>query len=154
MPSALERREVVSSYLAKECAEVRVLGPFEDHSLLQLHVNRIGVVPKHAPGQWRSIVDLSYPEGKSVNDGISKPWCSLSYIAVDTVARAVAQKGQRAHLAKIGIKSAYRMLPVHPDNCWLLGMGWEGMLFVDTALPLALGQPPSYSRLLQTLLNG
>ena len=31
MPSALERREVVSVHLAKECTEGRVLGPFEEH---------------------------------------------------------------------------------------------------------------------------
>ena len=142
MPSALERREVVSSYLARECAEGRVLGPFEEHSLPQLHVNRIGVVPKHAPGEWRLIVDLSYPEGHSVNDGVAKDWCSLSYISVDTAARAVAQKGQRAQLAKIDIKSAYRMLPVHPDDCGLLGMRWEGMLFVDAALPFGLRSAP------------
>ena len=142
MPSALERREVVSSYLAKECTEGRVLGSFEERSLPQLHVNRIGVVPKHAPGQWRLIVDLSYPEGLSVNDGICKQWCSLSYISVDTAARVVAQKGQRAQLAKIDIKSAYRMLPVHPDDRWLLGMRWEGALFVDAALPFGLRSAP------------
>ena len=138
----MERGEVVSAYLAKECAEGRVLGPFEEHSLPQLHVNRIGVVPKHAPGEERLIVDLSYPEGYSVNDGVSKPWCSLSYISVDTAARVVAQKGQRAQLAKIDIKSAYRMLPVHPDDHWLLGMRWEGMLFIDAALPFGLRSTP------------
>ena len=94
MPSALERREVVSLYLAKECAEGRVLGLFEEHSLPQLYINRIGMVPKHTPGEWRLIVDLSYLEVHSVNDGVAKDWCSLSYISVDTAARAVAQKGQ------------------------------------------------------------
>ena len=68
--------------------------------------------------------------------------CSLSYISVDTAARAVAQKGQRAQLAKTDIESAYRMLPIHPDDRGLLGMRWEGMLFVDTALPFVLRSAP------------
>ncbi len=33
MQSAKERRAVISAYLAKECAEGRVLGPFDEQSL-------------------------------------------------------------------------------------------------------------------------
>ena len=43
---------------------------------------------------------------------------------------------------KIDIKPAYHMLPVHPDNCWLLGMQWEGALFIETALPFGLRLVP------------
>ena len=60
------------------------------------------------------------------------------YLSVDTAARVVAQKGRGAQLAKIDIKSAYRMHPVHPDDRWLLDMRWEGMVFVDAALPFGL----------------
>ncbi len=37
------------------------------------------------------------------------------------------------------VKSAYRNVPVHPDDRWLLGMLWEG---VDTALPFGLRSAP------------
>ena len=57
-------------------------------------------------------------------------------------ASVVAQKGQGAQLAKIDIKSDYPMLSVHPDNHWLLGMQWDGMLFIDTALPFGLRSAP------------
>ena len=142
MPSAMEGRLVVSAYLAKECAEGRVLGPFDEHLLPQLHVSRLGVVPKHSPGQWRIIVDLSSPEGRSVNDGISKDLCSLSYVSVAKAAEAVSRMGPGALLAKVDIRSAYRMLPIHPDDRWLLGMQWEGELFVETALPFGLRSAP------------
>eukprot|EP00731_Ephydatia_muelleri_P032810 Em0024g354a len=37
----------------------------------EVALRRSGVVPKgHATGKWRLITDLSYPPGKSVNDGI------------------------------------------------------------------------------------
>ena len=78
MQSAAVCRSVVNAHLAKECAEGRVLGPFNESVVPQLHVSRPGVVPKHLPGQWRLIVDLSSPKGHSVNDGISKDLCSLS----------------------------------------------------------------------------
>ena len=34
------------------------------------------------------------------------------------------------------------MLPIHPDDRWLLGMRWEGSVFVDTALPFGLWSAP------------
>ena len=146
MTLAREGWLVVSEYLAKECAESRVLGPFDKHTLPQLHVSRLGMVPKHSPGQWGLIVDLSSPEGHSINDGIRKDLCSLSYISVTKAAEAVSRMSHDALLAKVDIRSTYRMLPIHPDDRWLLGMQWEGKLFVNTFLPLALGQPQSYSQ--------
>ena len=41
-------------------------------------------------------------------------------------------------MAKVNIRSAYRTVPVNPEDWWLLGMQWEGGLFVDTTLPLGL----------------
>ncbi len=142
MLSAREGEEIISAYLAKECAEGRVLGPFPEQFLPQLHVSRLGVVPNHTPGQWRLIVDLSSPDGRSVNDGISKPLYSLSYVSVNTAAEIVARTGRGSLLAKVDVKSAYRMLPIHPDDRWLLGMRWEGNLFVETALPFGLRSAP------------
>ena len=43
------------------------------------------------------IVGLSSPEDSSVNDGIAKADCSLSYIKVDNVAEAAAKLG-REHI--------------------------------------------------------
>ena len=48
------------------------------------HVSRFGVIPKnHQPDIWRLIIDLSHPKGYSVNDGIPKDLCSMSYITTD-----------------------------------------------------------------------
>ena len=82
-----------------------------------------GVIPKrHSPGKWRLILDLSNPSGSSVNDGINPELCSLSYISVDDVARVVALLGRGTMLGKTNIKSAYRIIPVHPADRLLLGM--------------------------------
>ena len=65
----------------------------------------IGIIPKkNKPGKWRLIVNLSSPEGASVNDGIAKESCSLSYISVDMVADRVLTVGQGALLAKMDVK--------------------------------------------------
>ena len=41
-------------------------------------------------------------------------------------------------LAKLDLKEAYRMVPVHPQDRVLLGMHWKGETYVDAALPFGL----------------
>ena len=142
MRSALEHADVVREYLAKECALGRVLGPFDPVCLPDIHVSRFGVIPKGTSGQWRLILDLLSPDGHSVNDGINSEICSLSYVTVDDAAKAILLEGSGALLAKVDIKSAYRIVPVHPEDRSLLGMRWDGALYVDAALPFGLRSAP------------
>ena len=50
--------------------------------------------------------------------------------------------GQGSLLAKLEIKSAYRMVPVSPQDQHLLGLEWRGMVFCDQALPFGLRSVP------------
>ena len=43
--------------------------------------------------------------------------------------------GRGTRLAKVDIKSAYRIVPVHSEDRALLGMLWDGALYVDSVLP-------------------
>ena len=143
MPSAREHPDVVSRYVKEEVRGGRILGPFPRGSIVGLHLNRLGVIPKgHTPGQWRLITDLSFPEGTSVNDGINPDLCSLQYITVDEVARAALVLGPGALLAKLDIRAPYRLVPVHPDDCPLLGFQWQGAHYVDGMLPFGLCSAP------------
>ena len=142
MQSAREHPEVVREYLAKERAEGRVLGPFPPSSLPGVQVSRFGVIPKKGKNKWRLILDLSSPEGRSVNDGIPADLCSLSYVSVDDAARAIVGAGRGALLAKVDVASAYRIVGVHPEDRLLLGMLWDGGLYVDTVLPFGLRSAP------------
>ena len=84
MKSALE--QVVESYLGAECEAKRLVSPLKSGEFPQVQTSPFGVIPKSEPGKWRLIVDLSSPRGKSVNDGISKELCSVSYLSIDEVA--------------------------------------------------------------------
>lgn len=79
---------------------------------------------------------------QSVNDGICKSLCSLSYVTVVEAAQAVVGMGKGALLAKVDVKSAYQNVPIHLHNRWLMGMLWEGSLYIDTALPFGLRSAP------------
>ena len=105
-----------------------------------LHINRMGVVPKgHTPGRWRLITDLSHPVGVSVNDGIQSELCSLRYTSVESAAAAAQRLGRGALLAKLDIKG---LVPVHPQDRYLLGVEWGGAFYVDGALPFGLRSAP------------
>ena len=49
---------------------VRLLAPFSAPPIRKLHFNRFGLVSKSEPDQWRMMIDLSFPSGFSVNEGI------------------------------------------------------------------------------------
>lgn len=129
----------MADYIRKEVTLGRMIGPLHTNVVQFVHRNRIGVVPKgHTTGKWRLITDLSFPPGYSVNDGIDPALCSLSYVSIDSVAVVVASLGAGSLLAKIGIESAYRLVPVHPDDRLLLGIEWEGQIYCDAMLPFGL----------------
>ena len=139
MPSTAEHDDVVSDYIDVELRKKRLLCPYSIEEFAGGQINRIGAIPKgHTPGKWRIITDLSFPAGGSVNDGIDPELCSLSYVSVDDVASSTAGLRRGALLAKIDIESAYRLVPVHPDNRYLLGIQWKGKIVVDGMLPFGL----------------
>ena len=142
MPSAAQHHSVVTDYVANESKIGRFHGPLPKPQP-GLHINRFGVIPKgHTPGKWRLITDLSFPPQRSVNDGIDPALCSLSYVSLDTVAAAAAALGPGALMAKVDIESAYRLIPVHPEDCRLLGVEWENQCYYDTKLPFGLRSAP------------
>ena len=84
------------------------------------------------------ILNLSFPAASSVNDRVSKELSSLCLASVDDAAYIIATLGRRTELAKMDIAHAYRNVPVHPDDWFLLGMQWGNVVFLDTALPFGL----------------
>ncbi len=145
LSSVQQQPEVVQDYLDREQGNGRVftVGKAGQAEALGVHRSPFGVIPKKGkPGCWRLIVDLSSPEGSSVNDGISADLSSLSYTSVDEVMRKVLEVGRGALMAKADIKQAYRNIPVHPEDRGLLGMQWKGQLLVDGCLPFGLRSAP------------
>ena len=110
MLSAQEHTQVIRDYLATECAEGRVVGPLTPAWAQAMQISRFGVIPKGSNGKWRLILDLSSPDGASVNSGIDKGLCSLTYASVDEAARHVIQLGWGALMVKVDIKVAYQLV--------------------------------------------
>ena len=141
-PSANEHPAVISEGLTTEVHNGRLAGPFNPADYPYVHISSLGAVPKKHSDKWRLILDLSHPPGSSVNDGISKPLCSLTYMRVQDAVRKILEFGQGCYLAKIDIESAFRNVPVHPHDRQLLGMIWNQQLYIDTVLPFGLRSAP------------
>ena len=99
------------------------------------------------------IVDLSHPPGFSVNDGIPKHLRSLQYVTIDDAIHQVIKLGPGTLLAKADIKSAFRLLPVHPADRQLLQMTWKGFVYLDTCLPFGLRSAPKLFNIAADLLQ-
>ena len=80
--------------------------------------------------------------GLSVNDGIDEKLSSLSYVSVDDIVNTILSLGQGTMRAKIDVRNAYRVIPVHPEDRMLLGMSWKGKVYVDATLPFGLRSAP------------
>lgn len=144
MKSALEHPKVVSDYLDQEKALNRmVVVSQEELPYINCHISPFGVIPKKSkPGHWRLIVDLSSPENASVNSGIDKDMCSVSYVTLDKIVDQIIDLGLGTLMAKVDIKQAYRIIPVHPDDRYLLGVQWQGEVLLDKVLPFGLRSAP------------
>ena len=143
MSSAIKNATIIDDYLKKEVDLLNILGPFPSISVPAVHINRFGVIPKkHQPGKWHLITDLSFPEGASVNDTIDPALCSLKYISVEQVAERTILLGKGSLIAKIDIKSAYRLIPVSPADRHYLGTEWKENIYIDAKLPFGLGSAP------------
>ena len=143
LKSASQHPDVIDKYLSAEVAHRRVAGPYPNPPLPSLQTSPFGVIPKrHQPGKWRLILDLSSPQGASVNDGIPKDPFSMRYISVDDAIRSLVDIGPGALMAKLDVQAAYRNIPINVSDRHLLGIYWRDSFYVDLVLPFGLRSAP------------
>ena len=120
MPSVSSQPQAIREYMADKCAVGHILGPLKAESVPGLQVNKFGLISKKIPGEWRLIVDLSSPEGYSVNDGVYNHLCSLKYISVDD-ALAVIRAGPGSSLGQSGHPESLSHGPSPPSRLSAVG---------------------------------
>ena len=134
----------IAKYLKKECSANRIAGPFSVNPLsVPLMLSPVNTVPKTGSDERRVIVDLSWPEGFSVNSGISKEFymgeqVDLHYTSVEEICQLVLNVGPGALIYKRDLRHAYRQIPIDPRDYRYLGYFWEDHVYFDSVL--AMGQ--------------
>ena len=136
--SATKFPEHIDKYLATEIEYGAILGPFKEYPF-PCHVSPFLTREKPHSENMRVILDLSFPVGQSLNDGVSKDkylntYFELNYPSVDTIVNSLKSLGPGALLYKIDISRAFRHISIDPGDLDLLGIKHEH-LFIDRTLP-------------------
>ena len=136
--SAEDRPHEVLSKLHKEIQKGHIAGPFCQPPFSPFIISPIGLVPKKDSGKFRMIHDLSYPkhEDTSVNANIPRGFCAVKYEDLDTVIELIVKQGRGCYVGKVDIESAFRIIPIHPSDYWLLGLSFQGQIYYDKRLPM------------------
>ena len=132
--SARENPTEVTKAIIKELSRGHTAGPFPSPPFPVNHISPLGAAPK-PDGSCRLVLDLSQPEGLSVNDNIDKLEFPTVYTHFDKATDMIRRLGKGCLLSKIDIKHAYRILPVRMEDWPLLVYQWDNQYYVDLVLP-------------------
>lgn len=139
-PSATNFDSHVQTYLDTELSWNAIAGPFDHPPFADDFVSS---PPKRGTSTWRVVMDLSFPHGSSVNDGISQDTYlgehfKLRLPGIDRLVEFILEKGRNCLIFKKDLRRAYRQFPVDPKDYNLLGFCYKGKFYFDTRCPFGL----------------
>ena len=149
LQSGLEFPQVMWDIAMKEVKLGRFAGPYHEPPLANFWVNPLGLVEKKDTDEKRLIFHLSHPQGDSVNSGTPVHLTTTKYPDFQEAVKLCKALGKGCYVVKSDLKSAFRNLPINPQDYPLLGMkvrnpgDGQEYYFVDRNLPF--GALISYS---------
>ncbi len=102
-----------------------MFGPLVQPMFTNFQVSPIVLVEMKKKGTYMLIHNLSYPEGCSVNDHISKEKDTVRYQHIDDVIDTILKLEPGCVLSKTDLQHAYKNLLVHTADISKLGMWWN-----------------------------
>ena len=131
--SALRNRPAIDAFVQKELRMNAMLGPLTTQPFVEwTQVPPLMTRDKPDGSGKRVIIDLSFPEGRSVNDGISKVETPTYKLPTPLdLADHILEAGRGALLWKSDLSRAYRQLRVDPLDYPLLCIKHDGAYYVD-----------------------
>ena len=133
----------VQHYIDTEIQHGALLGPFDGPPVEGSHISPLMTRPKKGSVHRRVIMDLSYPAGCSINDGVDP----INYVdgplsvklpTVATMETRVLELGPGAFLYKTDLARGYRQLRIDPTDWGLLTFKHEGKFYMDLCPPFGL----------------
>ena len=131
-PSADRVPQDITHYIRTERGHAAIMGPFSELPFTSMQLSPLMTRPKRDSEHRRVIVDLSWPQGASVNDAISEHVDGPARIrlpTVDYMEGRLKQLGQGAYLYKSDLARGYRQLRIDPTDWSLLGFTYEGKFY-------------------------
>ena len=141
--SGVEYSDHVRTYLQVKLGKNAILGPFVSPPVVPLHLSPIMTRPKKESEIRRIVVDLSWPRGMSINDGIpvneylGSPK-DLRLPTVDYMANRVRDLGTGCLMYKLDLSRGYRQLRLDPLDWPLMSIQNDGQYYMDVCPPFGL----------------
>ena len=145
---AAEYPTELMKYIQKEKGKEAVMGPFDKMPFrARVGISPLTTRPKKSSTDRRVILDLSFPMGQAINDGMSKDEyigleAKLTFPKVDELCFRVFQLGHGCCLFKIDLSRYFRQIPLDPGDYSLIGYIIEGKIYFDKVLPMGMRTAP------------
>lgn len=135
--SARMHAQHITHYIDTELAHNAIVGPFKAPPFAPwTRLSPLMTRPKRDSDKRRVIVDMSFPTGEGVNDGIRI--CSIygrdttyTLPSVTDLASMIQKAPATAWIWKADLARAYRQLRVDPIDTPLLGFGVDSKTYID-----------------------
>ena len=129
----------VTKYIQDELHFEAMIGPF-DKKPCTLHISPFMTRDKAQSKLRCTIIDLSWPKGQAVNDGVNKSvylglQLEMHYPTVDKIIKQLNVIGPSANIFKVDISRAFHHIQIVLGDIDLLGLQHQGKYFIDLSLP-------------------
>ena len=129
----------VDKYIEEEVGFQAMLGPL-DFKPFDVHISPFMTWAKSDSESRRTIMDLSFPKGLSINDGVLKDTYlgthfQMHYPSIDSIIWRLNELGPSAEIFKVDISRAFRHIRIDPGDIDLLGLQHRDKLYLDLSLP-------------------
>ena len=141
--SGVEFSRDIDTYIDVEIKKRALLGPFRANPICPMHISPLMTRPKKDSATRRVVVDLSWPRGLSINDGIPVndylgKTVNLTLPTVDYMAERVRVLGPDCYMYKLDLARGYRQLRLDPLDWPLMSIMHGGELYMDICPPFGL----------------
>ena len=138
---ATEFPQQMRKLLRKEVEFGSTLGPFSEPILPNSYFSPLNTVSKKQTTERRLILDLSFPPGNSINDGIEKDcyqgkWEKLELPSIDKLVERIVELGKGCKIFKIDLRRSYRQFFIDPNDFNLICFSFDDLFYYDCSLSM------------------
>ncbi len=132
--------DAVAQFIREESAHGSLIGPFDAQPFIPwTQVSPLMTRPKRGSTARRVIVDLSFPQGSSVNSFTPREtYCGtpqkLTLPSADTLQQQISTMQGPCYLYSCDVARAYRNIPLDPLAWPLCNIQFNGKFYIDTSL--------------------
>jgi hypothetical protein len=140
--SAFKNGRIITDTLAMWIKKGYVIGPYTMPPFKDINISPLMATVQKT--KIRPILNLSSPEGTSLNDAVNKLAIrKLTMSSAKKFSQTLLHMGKNAKFAKSDLVDAYKLVPIHPSNWKYYGFKWLGKFFIDTTTPFGSNTAPA-----------